>query len=66
MHEVLEAVREATGHPIPAVDVERRAGDPPSLVASNALAGAELGWKPSRGIEQMAADAWAYAQSIKR
>ncbi|MGQ0846025.1 MAG: UDP-glucose 4-epimerase GalE [Sporichthyaceae bacterium] len=64
VREVLEAVRTATGHPIPAVDVERRAGDPPSLIASNALAASELGWKPTRGIEQMAADAWAYAQSI--
>jgi UDP-glucose 4-epimerase len=64
VREVLEAVRTATGHPIPAVDVERRAGDPPSLIASNALAAAELGWKPARGIEQMAADAWAFAQSV--
>ncbi len=66
VREVLEAVRTATAHPIPAIDVERRAGDPPSLIASNALAAAELGWKPTRGIEQMAADAWAYAQSIAR
>ncbi|MGQ0466053.1 MAG: UDP-glucose 4-epimerase GalE [Sporichthyaceae bacterium] len=62
--EVLEAVRAATGHDIPAVDSPRRAGDPPSLIASNALAAAELGWKPVRGIEQMAADAWAYAQRV--
>jgi UDP-glucose 4-epimerase len=61
--EVLDAVREVTGHEIPAVDSPRRAGDPPALIASNALAAAELGWKPTRGITQMAADAWEFAQT---
>jgi UDP-glucose 4-epimerase len=63
VREVLDAVREVTGHPIPAVAAPRRAGDPPSLVASNALAAAELGWSPTRGITEMAADAWAFAQT---
>jgi UDP-glucose 4-epimerase len=61
--EVLDAVREVTGHEIPAVDSPRRAGDPPALIASNALAAAELGWKPTRGITQMAADAWEFART---
>jgi UDP-glucose 4-epimerase len=64
--EVLEAVRKVTGHPIPVVDSARRAGDPPSLIASNALAAAELGWTPGRGIAQMAADAWAFAQTGRK
>jgi UDP-glucose 4-epimerase len=34
------------------------------LVASNARAAAELGWVPVRDIEAMAADAWAFAQSL--
>ncbi len=63
VREVLDAVREVTGHPIPAVDSPRRAGDPPSLVASNALAATELGWTPTRGITEMAADAWTFAQT---
>jgi UDP-glucose 4-epimerase len=62
VREVLDAVREVTGHEIPAVDSPRRAGDPPALIASNALAAAELGWTPTRGITQMAADAWEFAQ----
>jgi UDP-glucose 4-epimerase len=66
VREVLEAVRQVTGHPVPAVDSPRRAGDPPSLVASNALAAAELGWSPTRGITEMAADAWAFAQTRLR
>jgi len=61
VREVLEAVRLATGHPIPAVDAPRRLGDPASLIASNARAASELGWRPTRGIEVMAADAWAFA-----
>jgi UDP-glucose 4-epimerase len=62
VREVLDAVRTVTGHPIPAQDSPRRAGDPPSLIASNAAAARDLGWVPERGIEQMAADAWAFAQ----
>ena len=60
--EVLEAVRRVTGHAVPAVDSPRRAGDPPALVASNDRAKAELGWVPTLGIEDMARDAWEYAQ----
>jgi UDP-glucose 4-epimerase len=64
--EVLDAVRKVTAHPIPSVDSARRAGDPPSLIASNALAAAELGWTPTRDIAQMAADAWAFARTGRR
>lgn len=62
VREVLAAVRAVTGHPIPAVDSPRRAGDPPTLIASNEGARRLLGWTPSRGIDVMAADAWAFAQ----
>jgi UDP-glucose 4-epimerase len=65
VREVLDAVRAATGHPIPVQDSPRRAGDPPSLIASNAAAARDLGWVPQRGIEQMAADAWAFAQRCR-
>jgi UDP-glucose 4-epimerase len=59
---VLEAVRRVTGHAVAAVDCPRRAGDPPALVASSERAIRELGWKPGLGIEDMARDAWAFAQ----
>jgi UDP-glucose 4-epimerase len=65
VREVLDAVRKVTGHQIPAIDSPRRAGDPPSLIASNARAAADLGWVPTRGIETMAADAWAFAQAVR-
>jgi UDP-glucose 4-epimerase len=46
-------------------DSPRREGDPPSLIASNAAAARDLGWVPRRGIEQMAADAWTFAQRVR-
>jgi UDP-glucose 4-epimerase len=30
------------------------------LIASNAKATAELGWRPSRSLEEMVADAWEF------
>lgn len=43
--EMVEAARRITGHPIPADYVERRAGDPATLVASAKKAEQLLGWK---------------------
>jgi UDP-glucose 4-epimerase len=62
VRQVLQAVRTVTGRPTPSVDAPNRPGDPAVLVASNELARAELGWRPSRGLEQMVADAWAFSQ----
>lgn len=44
--EVIEAAREVTGKSIPAVDGERRIGDPAVLVASSERIKSELGWEP--------------------
>ncbi|MGQ0629761.1 MAG: UDP-glucose 4-epimerase GalE [Sporichthyaceae bacterium] len=60
--EILTALRTVTEHPIPAIDTDRREGDPPSLIASNDRAKAALGWIPTRDVTHMAADAWAFAQ----
>ncbi|MGC8642987.1 MAG: UDP-glucose 4-epimerase GalE [Isosphaeraceae bacterium] len=46
VREVIEACREVTGHPIPAVVTGPRAGDPPALVADPGQAARELDWKP--------------------
>src|SRR4051812_24614170 len=56
VREVVEAVRRITGRPTPAVDADNRPGDPAVLIASNAKAAAELGWRPTRGLEEMVAD----------
>jgi UDP-glucose 4-epimerase len=61
--EVIEAVREVTGHPIPVVKAARREGDPARLVASNDRIKAELGWQPQfADIKEMVRSAWAWRQ----
>ncbi len=63
VREVIEVARDVTGHPIPAVEAPRRAGDPAALVADPGRAGTELGWVPTRSdLRSMVADAWAAAQ----
>ncbi|MDF2959122.1 MAG: UDP-glucose 4-epimerase [Paenibacillus sp.] len=65
--EVIEIARKVTGHPIPAVAEDRRAGDPATLVASSERTRAELGWKPRRdSLEQIIESAWAWHQSHPR
>jgi UDP-glucose 4-epimerase len=59
--QVIDACRAATGHEIPAVVADRRAGDPAVLVASSELARAELGWEQSRAdLATIVGDAWAF------
>jgi UDP-glucose 4-epimerase len=62
VREVVEAVRRVTGHDVPVREVERRPGDPAVLIASNARAAADLGWTPTRNLDQMVADAWTFVQ----
>ena len=57
--EVIEAARRVTGHPIPAVVVPRRGGDPAKLIASSAKAKEVLGWKPEHAdLEEIIETAW--------
>ncbi|WP_337175707.1 UDP-glucose 4-epimerase GalE [Paludisphaera sp.] len=61
--EVIEACREVTGHPIPAVVAGPRAGDPPALVADASLARRELGWVPRfTSIRPIVESAWKWHQ----
>jgi UDP-glucose 4-epimerase len=60
VQEVLSVCREVTGHEIPAVVRERRAGDPAVLVASSEKIQRELGWKPEHpSVRDVVADAWS-------
>jgi UDP-glucose 4-epimerase len=64
VREVVETVRTVTGHPVPEIVAPRRAGDPPTLVASAARAHERLGWNPSRAdLAGIIADAYAFAQA---
>ena len=59
--EVIDAARKATGRDIPYRIVERRAGDPPALVADASAARKALGWTPKYvGIEPIVASAWQW------
>jgi UDP-glucose 4-epimerase len=57
--EVIETSRKVTGHAIPAVEKDRRPGDPPRLTASAAKAKSLLGWNPQfTDIEKTISSAW--------
>jgi UDP-glucose 4-epimerase len=61
VREVVECARRITGHPIPAIDGPRRAGDPAVLVASSDRAKRELGWVPRfADLESIVGTAWAF------
>lgn len=62
--EIIETCRDVTGHEIPAIIGERRAGDPPELIANAKMAKQVLGWEPEyaepRGIIETA---WRWHQA---
>src|SRR5215207_2642543 len=59
VHDVVDAVREVTGHPVPDVVGERRPGDPAQLVASSDRIRADLGWTPKHTeLAGIVGDAW--------
>src|SRR5690348_5261822 len=63
VQQVVDAVREATGHPVPVVLGRRRAGDPAQLVASSDRIRADLGWTPRHtDLTGIVADAWDLAR----
>ena len=64
VRQVIETARRVTGRPIPAVEVERRPGDAPRLVASAERIRAELGWQPRfPDLESIIASAWDWHRS---
>jgi UDP-glucose 4-epimerase len=61
--EVIETVRQVTGHPIPAKMGARRPGDPAVLVASSKRIKQEIGWQPTRtDLATIVSDAWKWRQ----
>lgn len=65
VRQVIETCREVTGHPIPAEDAPRRAGDPATLIASSQRAIDELGWQPQlTELRTIVADAWEFIQGL--
>jgi UDP-glucose 4-epimerase len=63
VREVIAAAESVTGLEIPAREAPRRPGDPPMLVAASDLLRSELGWTANKPrLEEIVADAWAFAQ----
>ena len=59
VREIVEIARKVTGHPIPAREMPRRAGDPAVLIASSEKAQRVLGWKPQHSaVESIVRSAW--------
>jgi UDP-glucose 4-epimerase len=61
VREVVETARRITKHPIPAVEAERRPGDPAFLVADSGRIRQELGWQPRHeDLTAIIETAWAW------
>lgn len=63
--EVYETAKDVTGVDIPLVIEDKRAGDPPTLIASNEKAKEELGWEPQKSLEDMISSAWNWIKNDK-
>jgi UDP-arabinose 4-epimerase len=62
VQEVISAVEKVTGKPVPRKMMERRVGDPPALVANPAKAQELLGWKATRGLQDVVETAWKWTE----
>lgn len=61
--EVIDMVKKVTGKDFKVTEVERRAGDPPVLVADSTKAKQVLGWKPEYAdLETIIDSAWKWHQ----
>jgi UDP-glucose 4-epimerase len=58
VREIMDAVRRATGIDFTPIEGPRRPGDPARIVASDALAARDLGWKNRHSIDEMVESAW--------
>jgi UDP-glucose 4-epimerase len=56
--EVISTASSVVGHQIPNEFSKRRAGDPAILVADISRVKSELGWSPTRTLEEMVLDTW--------
>lgn len=62
--EVIETAREVTGHSIPAEVIDRRPGDPATLIASSDKIRRELGWEPNYpDLRDIIESAWQWHSS---
>ncbi|QNP72374.1 UDP-glucose 4-epimerase GalE [Streptomyces roseirectus] len=58
VREMIDRISAVTGHHLPPTVLPRRAGDPPSVVASAERVCAELGWQAKHDVQEMITSAW--------
>jgi UDP-glucose 4-epimerase len=64
VREVIEVVRQVTGHPIPVREAARRPGDPAILVASSDKIKRDLRWEPQfSSLEAIVRSAWEWRRA---
>jgi UDP-glucose 4-epimerase len=64
VREVIETARKVTGHSIMTIQLPRRPGDSPRLVASSQRIRSELGWKPQHpDLQDIISSAWDWHRS---
>jgi len=66
VREVISAAEKATGKAVPHMIVDRRAGDPPALVANPAKAQDLLKWKAGRGLQEIVNSAWKWEEQRRK
>jgi UDP-arabinose 4-epimerase len=65
VRQVLDAIAQVTGRPVPHSTGPRRAGDPAALVADPSAANRALGWQPRMSdLQSIVATAWAWHQKV--
>jgi len=61
VRQVVEVARSVTGHPLPVVESQRRAGDPAVLIASSEKIRRDLGWQPRfPDLKSIVESAWQW------
>jgi UDP-glucose 4-epimerase len=67
VREVIASAQAVTGSEVPMREAARRPGDPPTLIAASDRIRSELGWEARKPrLEEIVADAWAFAQARPR
>jgi len=65
VREVIGAVEDAAGHPLPVRELPRRAGDPSTVIADPTRIKAELGWTPKHDqLAEIVRDALAWERRL--
>jgi UDP-glucose 4-epimerase len=58
VRQVIEVIGRVTGHGLPPIVRERRAGDPESVVADPSRIASLVGWTATRGLDDIVESAW--------